>query len=203
MIRSGLEGFGRRWSKEDEIVVEATCNARAGALVLRRYVARAIAAIPLQVKAIARNHVKTDKMDAGVLASTRAAGFLPKVWLPDADTEYRRRLVARRNQVVRHRTRIKNEVYSRPAGTSYTAVPACRLVRPAGSELGLADRNCQLTEQAAIERHLRELDRLGEYLDFLDRDSAEQVIEDPSVQASPDHHRHQHQRGGRPRRRYW
>lgn len=62
----------------------------------------------LQVKAIAHAHIKTD--NAGVLASLRAAGFLPEVWLPDADTERRRRLVARRNQVVR--TRIKNEVHA-------------------------------------------------------------------------------------------
>jgi transposase len=39
---------------------------------------------PLQVKAIAHAHVKTDKIDAGVLASLHAAGFLPEVWLPDA-----------------------------------------------------------------------------------------------------------------------
>ena len=34
-----------------------------------------IAANRLQVKAIAHAHVKTDKIDAGVLASLRAAGF--------------------------------------------------------------------------------------------------------------------------------
>ena len=65
--------------------------------VLRRYVARVIMANPLQVKAIAHAHVKTDKIDAGVLASLHAAGFLPEVWLPDGETERRRRLVARRN----------------------------------------------------------------------------------------------------------
>jgi transposase len=32
--------------------------------------------------------------------------------LPDADTERLGRYVARRNQVVRHRTRIKNEVHA-------------------------------------------------------------------------------------------
>ena len=112
MTRSGLEGFGRGLSKEDEVVVEATGNAMGVVRVLSPYVARVIVANSLQVKAIAHAHVKTDKIDAGVLASLRAAGFLPEVWLPDADTERRRRLVARRNQVVRHRTRIKNEVHA-------------------------------------------------------------------------------------------
>jgi transposase len=56
--------------------------------------------------------VKTDKVDAGILASLHAAGYLPEIWTPDAATERLRRLVARRYQVVRHRTRIKNEVHS-------------------------------------------------------------------------------------------
>ena len=98
--------------KTDEVVLEATGNAMAVVRVLGPYVARVIIANPLQVKAIAHAHVKTDKIDAGVLASLHAAGFLPEVWLPDAETERRRRLVARRNQVVRHRTRVKNETHA-------------------------------------------------------------------------------------------
>ena len=109
MTRAGLEGFGRSLTKTDEVVLEATGNAMAVVRVLSPYVARVIMANPLQVKAIAHAHVKTDKIDAGVLASLHAAGFLPEVWLPDAETERRRRLVARRNQIVRHRTRVKNE----------------------------------------------------------------------------------------------
>jgi hypothetical protein len=42
-------------------------------------VARVIIANPLQVKAIAQAHVKTDKIDAGTLASLQAAGYLPQI----------------------------------------------------------------------------------------------------------------------------
>ena len=68
---------------------------------------RVIIANPLQVKAIAHAHVKTDKVDAGTLANLFAAGFLPEIWTPDPATERKRRFTARRYQVVRHRTRIK------------------------------------------------------------------------------------------------
>ena len=102
------EPAGRR----DEVVIEATGNCMAVSRVLSPFVARVMIANPLQVKAIAHAHVKTDKIDAGVLASLHAAGYLPEIWTPDAATERLRRLVARRNQVVRHRTRIKNEVHS-------------------------------------------------------------------------------------------
>ena len=80
--------------------------------VLSPFVKRVVIANPLQVKAIAHAHVKTDKVDAGTLASFYAAGYLPEIWTPDAATERLRRLVARRNQIVRHRTRIKNEVHT-------------------------------------------------------------------------------------------
>ena len=73
---------------------------------------RVMIANPLQVKAIAHAQVKTDKIDAGTLANLYAAGYLPEIWTPDADTERMRRLECRRYQVVRHRTRIKNEVHS-------------------------------------------------------------------------------------------
>ncbi len=98
MTRAALEGFGRALNKDDEVVVEATGNAMAVVRALEPHVARVIVANPLQVKAIAYAHVKTDKIDAGVLASLRAANFLPEIWLPDPVTERRRRQVARRTR---------------------------------------------------------------------------------------------------------
>jgi transposase len=180
MTRSGLEGFGRALSKEDEVVVEATGNAMAVVRVLSPYVSRVIVANPLQVKAIAHAHVKTDKIDAGVLASLRAADFLPEVWLPDANTERLRRLVARRNQIVRHRTRIKNEVH---AILHAHLVPPCPHADLFG-RLGrawLGRQDIPGDERDAIDRHLRELDRLGEDLAALDREIAQAAAEDPSV----------------------
>ena len=148
--------------------------------VLSPYVARVIVANPLQVKAIAHAHVKTDKIDAGVLASLRAANFLPEIWLPDADTERLRRLVARRNQVVRHRTRIKNEVHAILHAHLIPPCPHADLFGRLG-RIWLARQVMPDDERAAIERHLRELDRLGEDLGVLDREIAQAAIDDPTV----------------------
>ena len=65
MTRAGLEGFGCSLMKDDEVVLEATGNAMAVVRVLSPHVARVVMANPLQVKAIAHAHVKTDKIDAG------------------------------------------------------------------------------------------------------------------------------------------
>jgi len=107
-----LAEFGKRLRADDEVVLEATGNTAAIVHALTPYVAKVIIANPLQVRAIAHARVKTDKIDATVLAQLHASGFLPSVWMPDADTEALRRQVARRGQLVRHKTRLKNEVQS-------------------------------------------------------------------------------------------
>src|SRR6516162_2058541 len=112
MTRTALEGFGKRLLASDEVVIEATANSMGVSRVLAPFVARVIIANPLQVKAIAQAHVKTDKIDAGTLASLHVAGYLPQIWTPDVGTECKRRSAARRYQIVRHRTRLKNEVHS-------------------------------------------------------------------------------------------
>ena len=70
-------------------MIEATGNCMAVSRVLTPFVKRVVIANPLQVKAIAHAHVKTDKVDAGTLASLYAAGYLPEIWTPDAATERR------------------------------------------------------------------------------------------------------------------
>src|SRR5215469_6665023 len=68
----------------------------------------------------------------------RAADFLPEVWLPDSDTERLRRLVARRNQVVRHRTRIRNEVHAILHTHLIPPCPHADLFGPTGPDLAVA-----------------------------------------------------------------
>src|SRR5262249_15745921 len=92
--------------------------------------------------------------------------MLPQIWTPDATTERKRRLMARRYQVVRHRTRIKNEVHSilhahlipkRPHGDLFNGRGRTWLARQP-----LPDDECSADERSAIKRHVRELDRLAE-----------------------------------------
>ena len=82
MTRTALEGFGKKLLATDEVVIEATGNCMAVSRVLTPFVKRVVIANPLQVKAIAHAHVKTDKIDAGTLASLYAAGYLPEIWTP-------------------------------------------------------------------------------------------------------------------------
>ena len=106
--RDRLEAFAASLLNTDVVVVEATGNAAAVAAVLRRGVTRVVIANPMQVRVIAHAKIKTDTIDAGVLAQLYASGFLPEVWIADEATQALRRQVTRRNQVVRQRSRLKN-----------------------------------------------------------------------------------------------
>ena len=180
MTRTALEGFGKGLLASDEVVIEATGNAMAVSRVLSPFVTRVVIANPLQVKAIAHAHVKTDKIDAGVLASLYAAEYLPEIWTPDAETERRRRLVARRYQVVRHRTRLKNEVHAILHAHLIPRCPHSDLFNGPGRRW-LAAQPLPSDEVAAVERHIRELDQLGEDLKRLDKEIAIEALDDPAV----------------------
>jgi transposase len=156
MTRTALEGLGGKLLPTDEVVIEATGNRMAVSRVPSTFVRRVVIANPLQVKAIAHARVKTDKVDEGTLASLFAAGYLPEIWTPDAETERKPRLTAGRYQPVPHRTQIKNEVHA----ILYThLIPKCPhsdlFNRP--GRIWLARQRLPVDERAAIDRHLREL----------------------------------------------
>lgn len=180
MTRTALEGFGKSLQATDEVVIEATGNCMAVSRVLSPFAKRVVIANPLQVKAIAYAHVKTDKVDAGTLASLYAAGYLPEIWTPDVATERMRRLVARRYQVVRHRTRLKNEVHAILHAHLIPRCPHADLFNRRGRDW-LARQPVPDDERVAIDRHVRELDRLGEDLAVLDRDIAQSTLDDPAI----------------------
>ena len=80
--------------------------------VLGRRAGRVTVSNPMKTKAIASAKVKTDKVDARVLAELGASGFVSEVWVPDAQVRSLRRRVAHRTRLVRQRTRIRNQVHA-------------------------------------------------------------------------------------------
>lgn len=89
--RDRLLTFARTLARDDHVVIEATGNAAAVAEILKPHVGRVVVANPKQVRLIAHAKVKTDKIDAAVLAQLHASGFLPEVWIPDERTRALRR----------------------------------------------------------------------------------------------------------------
>jgi transposase len=67
---------------------------------------------PKQTKAIAHARLKTDKVDAVMLARLLKADFLPTVWIPGEKERYVRELLAHRVRLVRTRTAVINELHA-------------------------------------------------------------------------------------------
>ena len=175
-----LERFARGLQPSDEVVLEATGNTTAIVTALKPYVAKVVIANPLQVRLIAEARVKTDKIDAAILAQLYASGFLPQVWMPDDYTQALRRQVARRSQIVRHRTRLKNQIHAVLAAHLIPQCPAADLFGRKG-RAWLAEQPLPMDERLAVEQRLRELDRLGEDLGAIDKLLCESVLQDEQL----------------------
>lgn len=160
--------FGEGLRPDDEVVIEATGNTAAIVRLLTPFVGRVVIANPLQVKAIAHARVKTDKVDAAILAQLHAAGFLPEVWAADDDTLALRRLVSERVAVVRSIRRAKSRAQA--------VLHANLIPKHEGHLFGkggrrwLAKAPLPKSERDLLVRHLEELDWLNGRLEGLECD---------------------------------
>jgi transposase len=159
-----LELFAQSLCASDRVVLEVTGNAWAIARILEPHVGEVLVVHPGDT-GIRQARAKTDRLDARALAKLLAAGSLDGLWMPDEQTRALRRRLARRSQLVRARTRAKNECH---------AVLVRRLIKkPAVSDLfGLAGREwLREVELPAEERET--VDGCLRQIEFLDQEIAE------------------------------
>jgi transposase len=178
--QAALVAFARSLRPTDEVGLEATGNALAIARLIEPHVARVVVANGAVTKGIRTARAKTDQLDARTLAQLLGTGFFPEVWLAEERTRLARRRMSRRSQLVRERTRLKNQIH---------AVLHRNLVdRPPASDLfGIKGRAWLDTvelppdEQETVSSCLRQLQFLGNELDHLDQAIARAAVGDASI----------------------
>lgn len=177
LVRDRFVDFARSLRAEDEVVIEATGNSAAVEKLLRPFVRRVAVANPRLVKAIAYARVKTDKVDAKILAKLHAAGFLPEVWVPDEVTLTRRRQIAERMGVLAQLVRTKGRIQ---ALLHANLIPQYKghLFGPAGRRW-LQSLPLEQDERGMLERYIEELERVSAQLADLDKVLAQQALDDP------------------------
>jgi transposase len=176
----GVREFAAGLGPHDEVALEATGNTWAIATVLASRAGRVVVSNPVKTRAIAEAKVKTDKVDAAILAQLLAADFLPPVWMPDAATSALRRQVLRRAHIVRQRTRLKNQVQAILARNLVPRCPASDLFGIKGRHW-LAAQDLPADEQAAAAALLRQLDFHGEELRLIDAELGQAALGRPEV----------------------
>lgn len=165
---------------DDQVALEATGNSDAIANLLTPLVARLVVSNPSKTRAIAEAKVKTDKVDARILAQLLAADFLPPVWLPDERTRSLRRQVMRRAHLVRQRTRIKNQVHAILTRNLAPTPPVSDLFGRSGRHW-LSRQELPADERATVTALLRQLDFHSSELAIVDRELAVEALADPVV----------------------
>lgn len=187
-----LRVFADSLLPSDEVAIEATGNTHAIAKLIAPRVARVVISNPMKTRAIAEAKVKTDKVDAKILAQLLAADYLPAVWMADEATQALRRQVARRAHIVRQRTRLKNQVQSILHRNLVPKPPVADLFGIKG-RCWLANQPLPPDEELAVQALLRQLDFHGQELRIIDaslgrigmeRDEVKRLMTIPGVDAT-------------------
>ena len=171
LTAEALQLFADSLAPSDEVALEATGNTHAIVRALQGKVARVVVGNPHKTRAIAEAKVKTDKVDAAILAQLLAADYLPAVWVADEDTQARRRQVARRAHIVRQRTRLKNQVQAILHRNLIARCPAADLFGRKG-RAWLAEQPLPADERQAVGALLRQLDFHAQELALIDKELA-------------------------------
>jgi transposase len=156
MTTEALELFAASLGRDDQVALEVSGNAWEVARIIRPHVARVVVASPADT-GIRGARAKTDRLDARALAKLLAAGTLDSVWVPDESTRAMRRRLGRRSQLVRVKTKAKNEIHA--------ALMRQLIAKPKVSDLfGLEGRRwleeleLPAEERETVEGCLRQLD---------------------------------------------
>jgi transposase len=87
------------------LAVESTYNWYFFMDVVERYADKAYLANSYELKAFAKRHKKTDKIDARLIADVLRKGYLPAVFIPNRQTRQMKELLACRMNLVKDRSR--------------------------------------------------------------------------------------------------
>lgn len=106
------EWAARTLTPQDQVVIEVTSNTWSIYEVLATYAGHVVVANPYKTRLIAEARIKSDKVDALVLARPLAAHFICEVWVPTADGQQHRALVAHRVHLSQQASRVKNRIHA-------------------------------------------------------------------------------------------
>ena len=111
----GLKALAQRVEAAGEpvrAVIESMTGARFVHDTLERYGWEVEIADAQKVKGLAPLAVKTDRIDARVLAVLSQRDLVPAIWLPDPRVRRERELARFRLHLIKHRSQLKNRIHS-------------------------------------------------------------------------------------------
>ena len=179
--RDALVRFAKeRLRRSDRLALEATTNTWPVVDVLQSFVADVVVGNPLKIKAIAEAKVKTDKVDAEVLAQLLRCDYLPSVWQPDESTRQLRGWLTHRAALMTQRSRIKNQVQSLVG--RLLLHPPCKVLWTKAGLKWLRSIELPPHERLVLDSDLRQLVSVERERVMLDEQLALLATQQPRVQ---------------------
>ena len=174
-----IVAFAKHLTGADRVALESCTNAVAFHRLLCHHAGEVVVSNPLKTRVIAEAKVKTDKVDAEILARLLAADFLPPVWVPDAATDRLRHLVFHRQGLVTQRTQAKNRIHA-ILHRNLLAPDLSDLFGKAGRHL-LAHIALPIDERALLDADLRILAFFDGEIQAMDQQLAHTALDDPDI----------------------
>ena len=131
---------------------------------------------PLKVKLIAESTIKTDKIDAYVLANLLRTGYLPTSYIPSTDIRNQRELLRHRIVLVYQRTSLKNRIESVLSKLGINKA-VCNLYSKAGKSW-LRGLNLSGPYQLEINNYLEIIEKLTDMVVGLDKQIKKYLVKD-------------------------
>jgi transposase len=177
----GIEAFAASLEPTDRVVMEVSSSAWE---VARRLEGRCqrVAVVSPDDTGIAHARAKTDKIDARTLATLLWKGELDAVWTPDDRVRVLRRRLARREQLVRARTRAKNEVHGVLMRTLQGKPPCSDVFGVKGRRwLEHLQQHLAVEEAETLGSTLRQIEFLDREVEQVERTVAQQMLDSPEA----------------------
>jgi transposase len=163
----------------DRVALEVTGSAWEIVRILEPHVARVIVVSPGDT-GISQARAKTDRLDARTLAKLLWTGELEAVWRPDDHTRVLRRRLQRRAQLVRARSRAKNEVHAVLMRRLVGRCPFADLFGVKGRRW-LRQLELPVEECETVEGCMRQIEFLDAEIEEVERLIAKQTLRSPEA----------------------
>lgn len=170
----GLRLLAESLLPTDRIALEVTASCWEVARILEPFVERVVVVSP-EDTGISSARAKTDKLDARTLAVLLWKGELEAVWMPDEPCRILRRRLARREQLVRARSRAKNEISAMLQRRLIERPPLADLFGVRGRRW-LAEVELPVEERESVDARLRQIAFLNTEIKAVEKLIAQQAL---------------------------
>jgi transposase len=175
----GLAMLAESLLPTDRVALEVTGSCWEVARILEPHVQRVVVVSP-EDTGISSARAKTDKLDARTLASLLWKGELEAVWMPDDRCRILRRRLARREQLMRARTRAKNEIHA-CLQRRLQARPPCSDLFGVKGRVWLAGLELPVEERESVDAGIRQIEFLDAEIAAAERLIAQQALSWPEI----------------------